>query len=808
MTNSLWFENLAAASFLSPSGQCKPFDADADGYCRGEGFAAVMVKKMSDALADGDVILGTISGSGVLQNQNCTPIFVPNQPSLSDLFSQVLDQAQLSAREITFVEAHGTGTQVGDPAEYSGIRAVLGGSARQKSDKTDGELNSNLSMGSVKGLVGHTECSSGAVSLVKTLLMGQHKLIPPQASFKSINRAIQASPDDNMEVVTRLKRWQTDDGFHASLINNYGASGSNASMVVTEAPKLKSKKRLAYVDGNSHMDYPFRICGYDERAVKAYCERLKRFLASKSPSELAMADLSFNVARQTNPTLEKQLVFSSRSVDQLIELLNTFHSANGSNNAASSSRQPQIVSRNGPPTPVVLCFGGQVSTFVGLDQEIYHSNKILRKHLHTCDDVLRAATDIGSIFPAIFQCTPINDPVQLQTMLFALQYACAMSWISCGIEPVALVGHSFGELTALCVSGIISLHDAVQLVAGRATIIRESWGDDKGAMMAVEGDLAVVDDLLRETSGSASIACYNGARSFTLAGTVAEIDEVARLLESKPTGSIKSKRLDVTNAFHSALVEPLVPRLAALGEELSFKEPKIPLETATKFPLASKDDDGKNNGFTSRYVADHLREPVYFDHAVRRLASKYPSAVFLEAGSNSTVTVMASRALSSNEAGAGSQAKFQSVDITFITGRGNGNAKGSSNKGMQALTHVTLTLWKYGLNKLVFWPHHRNQTYEYTPVILPPYQFDKSRHWLDMKAPPRAVEQVADNATTSALPPPPPPGLFSLVESKEKRSARLSHQHDWRKLPRFCIGSPHCPNRGNLPSNSDCTHGC
>lgn len=146
MTNNLWFENLAAASFLSPSGQCKPFDADADGYCRGEGFAAVMVKKMSDALADGDAIIGTISASGVMQNQNCTPVFVPNSPSLSDLFRQVVDQAQLSPRQITVVEAHGTGTQVGDPAEYKSIREVLGGTARQQEDGSMGDINLNSTL--------------------------------------------------------------------------------------------------------------------------------------------------------------------------------------------------------------------------------------------------------------------------------------------------------------------------------------------------------------------------------------------------------------------------------------------------------------------------------------------------------------------------------------------------------------------------------------------------------------------------------------------------------------------------------------
>lgn len=765
MTNSLWFQNLAAASFLSPSGQCKPFDADADGYCRGEGFAAVMVKKMSDALADGDVIIGTISASAVMQNQNCTPVFVPNSPSLTDLFREVVDQAKLTSREITVVETHGTGTQVGDPAEYSSIREVLGGSARQREGGRAGDVNLTLAMGSVKGLIGHTECSSGAVSLVKTLLMAQNKLIPPQVSFKSMNPAIPATSGDNVEIVTKLKPWVAEGDFHASLINNYGASGSNASMVVTEAPKPSSTKNQARREGNNEIEYPFRIFGYDERALTAYCERLKRFLTSKGGNELSVADLAFNISRQANPTLGKSLVFSCSSVDQLVESLGAFQSAEGKTSTIGISSQPQVVSRtiSDYQTPVVLCFGGQISTFVGLDKEVYDGNKILRKYLHECDDLVRVTSDIGSIFPAIFQNTPVEDPVQLQTMLFSMQYACAMSWIACGIAPVALVGHSFGELTALSVSGAVSLHDAIKLVAGRAKVIRESWGSEKGAMMAVEGDLEEVEALVAGTKGAANIACFNGPRSFTIAGTVDEIDEVAQLLDSRPAGTFRFKKLNVTNAFHSALVEPLIPQLVTLGQEISFNEPKIPLETATKFPITGV--DGSSNTFSARYIADHMRNPVCFDHALQRLARKHPSAIFLEAGSDSTVTIMASRALSSKGIGSNTNLKFQGIDITSTGGRRSGT------QGLQALAHATLSLWKHGLHTLVFWPHQRAQTYEYAPILLPPYQFEKSRHWLEMKAPHRPVVQEVESLRSPS--PPPPLGLFSLVDWKEKCSARF-----------------------------------
>ncbi|RYP36916.1 hypothetical protein DL767_003164 [Monosporascus sp. MG133] len=740
MTNSLWFQNLAAASFLSPTGQCKPFDANADGYCRGEGFAAVLVKKMSQAIADGDQILGTIAGSAVLQNQNCTPVFVPNAPSLTDLFQDVVQQAQLDPKQITVVEAHGTGTQVGDPAEYQSIKNALGlGVAR----------STPLALGSVKGLVGHTECASGAVSLIKTLLMIQQRMIPPQVSFSTLNPSIAATPGDNIDIVTKLTPWDADGDFHAALINNYGASGSNASMVVTEAPKTGTATTLPE---SGDIDFPFQIFGIDDRAIRANCARLGRYLASNASNGIStngtrsIANIAFNISRQANPNLDKSLVFSCRTVDELSQKLKAF-----AEKGADSGMGTSLLSMSQkPPRPVILCFGGQVKTFVGLDRGVYDSSRILRMHLHDCDSVCVSIPGAGSIFPSIFQTTPIGDPVRLQTSLFAMQYACARSWIDCGVIPAAVVGHSFGELVALCVSGALSLSDALKMVVGRATVIRELWGEEKGAMMAVEGDLDVVERLLATSGGKASIACFNGPRSFTLAGTGAEIDVIDELLTRPDFSGVRSKRLSVTNAFHSALVEPLVPKLLEIGRNLVFREPRIPLERATKTRWP---EDAK---IAEDYVACHMREPVYFSHAIQRLAKRYPSGcIFLEAGSNSTITGMASRALGSPR-----DSHFQALNIT-----------GDGGNGRQMLTSTTLSLWKEGL-RTTFWPHHRTQTYEYTPLMLPPYQFEKSRHWLEMKAPPRQLPAVEASLSAQAASELPPLGLFSFIENRkgDKRS--------------------------------------
>ncbi|THC94912.1 hypothetical protein EYZ11_005595 [Aspergillus tanneri] len=697
MTNPLWFQNLAGASFLSTTGQCKPFDAKADGYCRGEGIATVFLKKLSAAVADGDQILGVITATAVQQNQNCTPIFVPNVPSLSDLFHVVVKKSRLHPTDVTVVEAHGTGTAVGDPAEYDSIRSMLGGSSRQKT----------LALGSVKGLVGHIECTSGIVSLIKVLLMLQKRMIPPQASYTTINPAINATPADKINIPTALQNWDSD--FRAALINNYGASGSNASMVVAQPPAV-SLQRSSEVPG---LRYPFRFCGLDDQSLSRYSKIFRKFLSRKSYSiqDLSLPNISFNLNRQSNRQLDRTLLFSVQSLDELERKLMGFE--NGDDSVASLTLPKS--------RPVVLCFGGQVSTFVGLDRTVYDRVAVFRKHLNTVDAVA-CSIGVKSIFPAIFESTPISDTAHLQIMLFASQYACARSWIDSGIEPVAVVGHSFGELTGLCVSQTLSLVDAVKLIAGRATLIRDAWGPEKGSMLAVEADRADVEKLLVESSAAcrdvkpATIACYNGPRSFTLAGSVAAIDTVADTICKPAFSSMKNKRLNVTNAFHCALLDPLLDRLEESAKGLTFREPVIAVERATESYTAEK--------LTPRFVADHIRSPVFFNHAIQRLAQKYPSCVFLEAGSNSTVTNMAARAL-----GNPSSSHFQAVNIT-------------SQNGWNNLVDATTCLWKAGLS-VHFWAHQSTQTKEHALLLLPPYQFEDSRHWTELKSAPTLLEAPA-----------------------------------------------------------------
>ncbi|KAE8153332.1 hypothetical protein BDV25DRAFT_136938 [Aspergillus avenaceus] len=722
ITSPLAYDNLAGASFVSPTGPCKPFDAKADGYCRGEGFAAVFIKRLSDAISEGDSIIGTIAATAVEQNNNCTPIVVPDAASLGELFTKVTRQAHLRPQDISVVEAHGTGTQAGDPAEYASIKATLGGPHRL----------APLALGSVKGLVGHTEGVSGLIALVKVLLMINEGKLPPQPNFESLNPYISASSEDQIEISTSLRTWETK--FRAALINNYGASGSNASMVITQSPTVAQAQE--YPIHETGLSLPFRMCAFDESRLREWAGRFLRFLRSQAISArhaTSLANLSYNICRQSNPKLESQISFSCRSLAELESTVLSISDGDKSkvNNAKQSTR------------PVVLCFGGQVSTFVGLDRTVYDSVLLLRQQLDECDSLLRTMGHEG-LYPGIFQRTPVTDHVQLQTQLFALQYSCARCWMQSGVEISAVIGHSFGELTALCISGSLSLPEAIELVARRATLIRDSWGPDPGSMIALEGDKQRIEHLLDEACkigsddiGLATIACINGPTSFTVAGRTAAIDSVHAMAQRSAFSDIKAKRLQVTNAFHSVLVQPLITALSKLTDGLHLKQPTIHLERATE--VAS------TGAPPSTIIAEHLRQPVYFYHAVQRLVNKFDTCVWLEAGSNSTITTMIARILGSSQGQA-----LQPLNIT-------------NDNGLHNLTAATLNLWRERVS-VAFWGHHRCQTWQYQHVFLPPYQFEKTKHWMDNKKLPFAETTVTEAAILA----------FAGYQDKENKIAKFT----------------------------------
>ncbi|KAL6231242.1 hypothetical protein BDW75DRAFT_244090 [Aspergillus navahoensis] len=677
-TSPNFYQNLAAASFLSPTGPTKPFDAKGDGYCRGEGVGLVFLKPLSAALADHDNIMGVIAAAAVNQNQNSTAITVPHSESQIALYRKVVSEAGLHPHDVSFVEAHGTGTPVGDPIEFTSIRAVFGGSDRAEP----------LSIASVKGNIGHTEGASGIASLIKTVLMLQNGVIPKQANHTALNPKIAPLERDKVIIPLTTQPWSAR--FRAACINNYGAAGSNAAMIVTEAPSgARSEKKRTLTK------YPVYVSAYTASSLKAYCAELFQFMNSRAAD--CLANLTFQLANRQNRSFPHALITSVASKDELAEQLS----------AVVESRDIPLQAASPTERPIILAFGGQVARWVGLSRQVYDSSGLLRAHLRDCDDIL-TSVGLNSIFPAIFQTEPIADLVLLHSALFSVQYACALTWLDAGVVPAALIGHSFGQLTALAVSGVLSLRDGLTLITARAKLMRDAWGPEPGSMVSVQADIQTVTRLMKVVQANnpgdmLEIACFNGPTSHVVVGSADAADRLQAALSQE---SIRYKRLAVSHGFHSQFTEPILSGLEQCAEKLAFRNAKYPIETCSSGSSWSE--------FNAALIVQHTRTPVYYTEALNRITARLGPCTWLEVGAGGSVAGMIRSALSTP-----SDHLIQAVNNCGET-------------ASAALADTMASLWKSG-HQVQFWPFHRSERAGYQPLELPPYQFEKTRHWLDWK---------------------------------------------------------------------------
>ncbi|KAL8653733.1 MAG: hypothetical protein Q9210_001920 [Variospora velana] len=752
-TSPLFFQNLSAASFLSTTGATKSFDAGADGYCRGEGVAFVMLKEYSRAIADGDNVLATILSTSVKQSSNKVPITVPYSPSQTALYQKVLRMANVAADDVTFLEAHGTGTPIGDPQEYLGVQEVFCSESRREP----------LYFSSVKGNIGHTEGASGVAGLIKTVLMMQRKLIPRQASFSRLNPKIILDPGQ-LVIPTSNIPWTSKTMI--ACVNNYGAAGSIAAMVVKEPA---ANKVLPTEQATTISRYPIFVSANDPKSLARNCSKLREHLSQLHPSSSRniLADIAFNLSDRQNRNLPNMLAVTVNSMSELDDQLRV----------AASNSDSSLCNVNPKPKPLILAFGGQTNRSIGLNKDVYSSSALLRKYLDRCDETLRSLGHSG-IYPGIFDSTPTDDVVSLQSMQFALQYASAMCWIDCGLKISCVIGHSFGQLVALTISGMLSLANGMKLVYGRAALMRDRWGKERGSMIALDADL---EDTMRLISSvrkqnellTPEVACYNGPKSHVIAGSSDEIAAVVEVI--KKSTAIKHKTLNVTHAFHSRFGDAILPELEDLVASLTFDKPSISIETCSRGQSWSTVDP--------KHIADHARTPVYFEDAVKRIAAQYGQCTWLEAGSNSSITIMARRALVDTE-------NRDSVFLPVNLGRAS---------AIDSLSDTTVSLWKDG-HQTQFWPFHRVSGGAYQFINLPPYQFERTRHWLDFnEAVPKEVGKAPENVVEQPMKETDPILIaFSGFRDKPQRKAMFRidpRSKQWKDLVQghAVLSQPLCP---------------
>lgn len=602
------FVDFSHARMMAADGHCKVFDAAADGYVRSEGCGMVVLKRLRDAVADGDDVVAIIRGSAINHDGRSSGLTAPNGPSQVAVIRHALEQAGLEAADVGYIETHGTGTSLGDPIEVQALAEVF--APGRATDKP-------LLIGSVKGNLGHLEAAAGIAGLIKVALCLRHRAIPQSLHFETPNPRI-AWDRIPVRVAARLLDWDAGDGLRTAGVSSFGFSGTNAHVVLQEAEAITRDEPV--------VDRPFHILALSARNDAALADSCRRFAAAlKDPSGIALPDLAFsaNTGRAQFPC--RLAVIGDRAETIVAELE---AAADGSESKAVVKGIPDS---NRSPGFCFL-FPGQGSQYLGMGRALYESAPAYRDAMARCDAILEPL--LGCSITSVLYDKDTNDrlaaPQFAQPAIVAVEYALAEVWRDWGVTPSAIIGHSLGEYAAAIVSGVLSLEDGLRLVAERARLVEARCPE--GRMAAIRADAEAVECLIAELGVAASVAAINASESVVVSGSVAEVEVVVAALEKQ---GIHVQRLETTRAFHHATLEPALAEFDVFARTLEHRTPEVPLVSIMSGGFFPED-----TGPAAGYWAEQARNPVRF-HDGLLAAVKRGYDVFLEVGPSTTLTGVA-----------------------------------------------------------------------------------------------------------------------------------------------------------------------
>ena len=611
-------ETFRQAGMLAADGRCKPFDADADGYVRGEGCGVVLLKRLGDARRDGDRVWGVIAGSAVNQDGRSNGLTAPNGQAQQAVVRQALERAGVGPAALSYVEAHGTGTSLGDPIEVNALRAVL---------SVGRGVDQPCWLGSVKGNVGHLEAAAGMAGLIKLLLCFEHGALPPQRHLRSANPLIQLEGSP-FRINTALQPWPGPERWAG--VSSFGFGGTNAHVVLT-APPVSSSEATPEEGPEPAADRPCHLLTLSARCPEALgaLQRLHaRRLADPglSPRQLADHCFSANVGRSHLPIRQAWVGASGAELAAVLE-----SSAIASTASRGSGQRPTLA----------FLFTGQGSQYPGMAAELLASQPRFREVIERCDallahervlpagltlmDLLRTPADEAERQhrEALLEDTALTQPV-----LFCLEVALAGLWRSWGVTPDWVMGHSVGEIAAACVAGVFDLEAGVRLIAARARLMAALPAG--GGMLAVFAGRDTVAAVLQQEASPLVIAADNGPANVVLSGSLAAIEAIGPVMEAC---GLVARRLRVSHAFHSPLMEPMLAPFREVAAAIAYREPQLPIVSNVSHEpigaaMASAD-----------YWCRHVMAPVAFGAGLESLRQQGVEA-FLEIGPKPTLVEM------------------------------------------------------------------------------------------------------------------------------------------------------------------------